>query len=272
MIRVRPAAVSGSFYPAERAALARTVDRLLSDAATASTAGEKGSFPKAIIVPHAGYVYSGPVAAHAYGRLRSHADLVRRVIILGPTHRVAVTGLALPEADAFATPLGVVNVDHDAAAAISHLPQVVISAKVHAQEHSLETQLPFLQRILHDFSILPVAVGDATPAQVAEVLEVLWGGTETLIVISSDLSHYLPYDAARATDSTTVRAILSLSGMPLGHDQACGGTPVNGLILAARRHRLEPELLDLRNSGDTAGGRDQVVGYAALAFNKVSHA
>ncbi len=269
MNRIRPAAVSGSFYPAQGDALTHAVDGLLSDAATGT---DSRVFPKAIIVPHAGYVYSGPVAAHAYVRLRAHADRVRRVIILGPTHRVAVTGLALPEADAFTTPLGIVNVDRDAAAAILRLPQVAISAAAHAQEHALETQLPFLQRVLHDFRILPIAVGNATPAEVAEVLEVLWGGTETLIVVSSDLSHYLPYDIARETDDATVRAILALSETPIRHDQACGGTPVNGLILAARRHGLRPELLDLRNSGDTAGGRDQVVGYTALAFNEAAHA
>jgi len=244
------------------------VDRLLSDAAASNS---DSAFPKAIIVPHAGYVYSGAVAARAYARLRALAPRVRRVILLGPTHRLAMTGLALPSEEDFATPLGTVSVDRDAAAAISSLPQVVVNATAHALEHSLEVQLPFLQRVLDDFRILPLAVGDATPAQVAEVLDVVWGGVETLIVISSDLSHYLPYEAARKIDRRTVDAILALSEKPISHDQACGGTPVNGLILAARRHGLHAELLDLRNSGDTTGDRGRVVGYAALAFSKAPH-
>lgn len=268
MIRIRPAAVSGTFYPGERANLTHVVDGLLA-AADVPAAG--GALPKAIVVPHAGFIYSGPVAAHAYARLRAQAHRIRRVVLLGPTHRVPVAGMALPDADSFATPLGNVAVDNDAVAAISRLPQVVVSAPAHAWEHSLEVQIPFLQRVLENFRLLPIAVGDASPAQVAEVLDILWGGPETLFVVSSDLSHYLPYEVARQVDRRTIDAILALSEEPIGHDEACGGTPVNGLILAARRHRLHPELLDLRNSGDTAGGRDKVVGYAALSFSETPH-
>lgn len=223
------------------------------------------SVPKAIIVPHAGYIYSGPVAASAYVSLAAARDTIKRVILLGPVHRVPVRGLALPGVDAFATPLGEIEIDQDAAKAIASLPQVCESYAAHAQEHSLEVQLPFLQSVLNDFTLLPLAVGDATPQEVAEVLETLWGGPETLIVISSDLSHFLPYETAQLVDGETVASILKLHG-PLNHEQACGGTPVNGLMLAAKHHQLQPNLLDLRNSGDTAGDKDRVVGYAAFAF------
>ena len=186
--------------------------------------------------------------------------------IAGPAHRVAVHGLALPGVDVFETPLGSVKLDADSVHAIAHLPQVTISKEAHALEHSLEVQLPFLQSVLSDFTLLPLAVGRVSAEAVAEVLDHLWGGEETLIVISSDLSHYLPYAAAQRVDSETVQSILRLQ-QPIGHDHACGGTPISGLIIAAQKHQLTPHLLDLRNSGDTAGSRDQVVGYAAIAFN-----
>jgi hypothetical protein len=175
--------------------------------------------------------------------------------------------LALPGADAFATPLGSIEIDQKAVAAITGLRQVVVSPAAHALEHSLEVQLPFLQSVLDNFKLLPLAVGDATPAEVAEVLEVLWGGPETLIVISSDLSHFLPYRTAQSVDQQTVQSIVNLTG-PLTHQQACGGTPVNGLLLAAKHHHLQPQLLGLCNSGDTAGDKSRVVGYAALAFTE----
>jgi hypothetical protein len=223
--------------------------------------------PKALIVPHAGYIYSGPIAATAYATLTPLAKRIRRVVLLGPTHRVAVRGLALPGADAFDTPLGRVMLDAEAARSTARLPQVTVSAEAHELEHSLEVQLPFLQSVLADFTLLPLAVGMATPEEVAGVLEALWGGEETLIVISSDLSHYLPYAVAQRVDKGTVQAILDLR-QPVEPDQACGGIPVSGLIAAARQHRLMPHLLDLRNSGDTAGSHDHVVGYAALAFTE----
>jgi len=222
---------------------------------------------KALIVPHAGYIYSGAIAATAYATLRPVAARIRRVILLGPTHRVAVRGLALPDADAFDTPLGRVMLDADAARVIGRLPQVCVSSQAHAQEHSLEVQLPFLQSVLTDFTLLPLAVGRATAEEVAEVLEFLWGGEETLIVISSDLSHYLPYPIAQRVDDETAQTILALEP-PISHERACGGTPVNGLMLAAQKHALVPHLLDLRNSGDTAGTRDRVVGYASFAFTE----
>jgi AmmeMemoRadiSam system protein B len=259
MQNIRPAAVSGLFYPDNPGILARDVRDML------ATAHSSGLSPKALIVPHAGYVYSGAIAASAYAALKNVAPHIRRVVLLGPTHRVAVRGLALPGTDAFATPLGTVQVDSAAAKIIAHLPQVVTGPQVHAQEHSLEVQLPFLQTVLTDFKLLPLAVGMATAEEIAEVLELLWGGDETLIVISSDLSHYLPYDTAKRVDGSTAQSILDLKQGIL-HEQACGATPINGLLLCARRHHLTPHLLDLRNSGDTAGPRDGVVGYAAFAF------
>lgn len=262
MASIRPAAVAGSFYPASSRELARDVDDMLGHSAGGGLAP---GFPKAVIVPHAGYVYSGPVAAQAYDRLRPARGIVSRVVLLGPCHRVPVRGLALSDAAAFATPLGQVPIDRKAIALLAGLPQVVVSSAVHAEEHALEVQLPFLQRVLGEFSLVPLAVGDATPAQVSEVIEKLWGGEETLIVISSDLSHYHPYDEACAIDRETARAILDYSA-GIDHEQACGATPVAGMLLAAKRHKLNVELLDLRNSGDTAGGRGRVVGYGSFAF------
>jgi MEMO1 family protein len=259
MQSTRPPAVAGMFYPADAATLSSDIRTMLAGA-------ERSAFaPKALIVPHAGYIYSGPVAASAYAAMSNVAPRIRRVVLLGPTHRVAVHGLALPDAEAFSTPLGEVPLDTEAMQRIAHLPQVSVSARAHAQEHSLEVQLPFLQAVLRDFVLLPLAVGSATEQEVAEVLEAVWGGPETLIVISSDLSHYLPYDMARRIDAETSRSILDMK-YDITHDHACGATPINGLMLAAQRHHLRPHLLDMRNSGDTAGPRDGVVGYAAFAF------
>lgn len=262
MVSLRPAAVAGMFYPAAPRELAGEVDDLLGHSAGADFAP---GFPKALIVPHAGYVYSGGIAAEAYDRLRPARGIVRRVVLLGPCHRVPVRGLALPGAAAFDTPLGRVPVDRGATEALAGLPQVVVSDAVHAEEHALEVQLPFLQRVLGEFSLVPLAVGSATASEVAAVIEKLWGGEETLIVISSDLSHYHPYDEACAIDRATARAILEFDA-GIDHEQACGATPVAGLLLAARRRGLNIELLDLRNSGDTAGGRGRVVGYGAFAL------
>ena len=259
MTDVRPPAVSGMFYPADPRQLAHEIQEFLAAARTQPLK------PKALIAPHAGYIYSGAVAASAYAALKDIASHIRRVVLLGPTHRVAIRGLALPDAEAFDTPLGRVKLDADAMHAIAHLPQVVVSSGAHALEHSLEVQLPFLQSVLPDFTLLPLAVGMATADEVAEVLETLWGGKETLIVISSDLSHYLPYAAAQLTDRKTADDILKLR-QPIDQEQACGGIPISGLIMAARQHHLKPNLLDLRNSGDTAGSHDRVVGYAAFAF------
>ena len=257
---LRPAAVAGTFYPGDTLTLKKTLGQLL-DKVPESALPQ----PKAIIAPHAGYIYSGPIAASIYAPLRRLHQTIRRVVLLGPTHRVAVDGLALPASSGFVTPLGQVTIDAQAVELLRDLPQVLVSEAAHAQEHSLEVQLPFLQSVFDDFSLLPLAVGRASPEQVAEVLERLWGGEETLIVVSSDLSHYLPYADAQITDSETVQRILDLDPT-VRHDAACGATPINGLLLAARRHGLQASLVDLRNSGDTAGDKARVVGYAAFAF------
>lgn len=274
MLTIRPAAVAGSFYSGDRETLTENIGVLLKNAADISPLAVDKAHPsippKAIIVPHAGYIYSGQTAAIAYSRLSPWRSTIKRVILLGPVHRVPVRGLALPDVDVFKTPLGEVNLDTAAIASIAGMKQVVVSYPAHAQEHSLEVQLPFLQTVLDDFKLVPLAVGDASPAEVAEVLEALWGGAETLIVISSDLSHFLPYPVATEVDKATANNILKLHE-GLTHQQACGGTPVNGLILAAKKHHLQPTLLDLCNSGDTAGDKQRVVGYASLMFTESHH-
>lgn len=258
---VREPAVAGAFYPANAAVLRQTIRELLKSSVTLGETEQ----PKALIAPHAGYIYSGPIAGQAYAQLIAQAEVIRRVILLGPVHRVPVRRLALPKADRFATPLGEVPIDQEAIRRLIGMPQVVVSEAAHAFEHSLEVQLPFLQSVLHDFSLVPLAVGDATAEEVADVLETLWGGPETLIVVSSDLSHYLPYAQAKQIDHDTVERILR--GRQLdSFERACGALPINGLLLAASRHKLMPKLVSLCNSGDTAGDRQSVVGYAAVEF------
>ena len=256
--RVRPAAVAGLFYPGAATELGRRVDDLLAVAARTAAAGPA---PKALIVPHAGYDYSGPVAASAYVRVASSRGRIRRVVLLGPAHRVGFSGLALPDADVLQTPLGAVR------AGGADLPGVFADPRPHAEEHSLEVQLPFLQRVLGDVEVVPLLVGDASPEEVARTLDARWGGDETLIVISSDLSHYHSYEVARAIDTVSATQIEALGPM-LDHAQACGATPVDGLLVAAKRRGMRVEQLDLRNSGDTAGSRERVVGYGAFAFHE----
>lgn len=258
--RVRPAAVAGMFYPADARQLRADVERMLGNAADQA----REPAPKAIIAPHAGYIYSGETAARAYARLASRRGVIHRVVLLGPAHRVHVRGIALPEAEAFATPLGPVPVDQAAVAAIAHLRQVVAARPVHAAEHSLEVHLPFLRAVLGEFAVVPLVVGEATPAMVAEVLDLLWGGVETLIVISSDLSHYHAYRDALRIDGETAASILH-GAVNIDHEQACGATPVNALMQLVHARKLRVELVDQCNSGDTAGPRDRVVGYASFA-------
>ena len=268
MTSVRPAAVAGLFYPGERHALALEVHALL---ARAADPAPQVTFPKALVVPHAGYVYSGAVAARAYAELAAARGIVRRVVLLGPVHRVPVRGLAFAGSDAFATPLGAVPVDQAALRVLHDLPQVVRSDPAHALEHSIEVQLPFLQALLGEFKLVPLAVGTASVAEVAEVLERLWGGAETLIVISTDLSHYHRYDEARRVDAATLARIAALS-TDIDHDEACGATPLNGLLECAKRRQLPLRLLAACNSGDTAGDKHRVVGYSSLALDEISRA
>jgi len=262
MMRVRPPAVAGMFYPSSPRQLGDMVQTFLGEAKAA------GGVPKAIIAPHAGYIYSGAIAASAYAQLRPLRDEIKRVVLLGPSHRVRLHGLAMSSAEAFSTPLGEVPLDAEAAEAIRPLPQVKTMDEAHAREHSLEVQIPFLQEVLGDFRLLPLVVGEASPAEVAEVIERLWGGSETRFVVSSDLSHYYDYATAQRLDRATSDAILHLRPQDIGDEGACGRVPVRGLLYAASRHHLQGRLLDLRNSGDTAGPRDQVVGYGAYAFDE----
>jgi len=262
----RPPAVAGAFYPGNPEILAATVDQFLSDA-TATPATQA----KALVVPHAGYVYSGATAGRAYALLAPWRTQIRRVILLGPTHRVAVDGIAVPQTAAFATPLGPIPLDTAAIASLADLPQILASDRAHAQEHSLEVHLPFLQRLLGHFTLVPLAVGHAAPREVAEVLDRLWGGPETLIVVSSDMSHFLPYAAANQIDRDTCAHILQLD-THIRPEQACGAYPINGLLLTARQRRLTPRLIDHCNSGDTAGDKKRVVGYAAFSFTEADNA
>ena len=261
--RVREAAVDGSFYPGDPEGLRATVDRLLADAPSSP---DQAPVPRAVIVPHAGYIYSGSTAAMAYVRVARGRDSIRRVVVIGPTHRVPVRGVALSGVDGFRTPLGVLPVAEAwAEERLVGVSAVCVFAETHRWEHAVEVQLPFLQRALGGVEIVPLLAGDATGEEVADVLDELWGGPETLVVISSDLSHYLPYEQARRVDAGTIAQISALDG-PLEHTQACGATAVNGLLVAARRHGLRPVLLGACNSGDTSGDRSRVVGYCAFAF------
>ncbi len=257
---VRSPAVAGLFYPLDKQQLKHEVHDLLVNAIDANCK------PKALIVPHAGYQYSGPVAASAYACLDSIRAVIQRVVLLGPAHRLAVQGLALPGVEVFDTPLGSVELDQNLVNKIAHLPQIVISREAHDLEHSLEVQLPFLQSILGKFTLLPLAVGFTSAEAVADVLAHVWGGEETLIIVSSDLSHYLPYSIAQRMDQETMQSIVQLQKL-VEHDRACGSIAINGLIVAAQQHHLTPHVLDLRNSGDTAGSHERVVGYAAIAFD-----
>ena len=260
MTTVRKPAVAGLFYPADAQELRDGVKAYLDSAKIA------GLVPKAIIVPHAGYIYSGSVAATAYACVAQGRSDIKRVVLLGPSHRVAFDGLALHHADAFETPLGVIPVDKDSIQAICALPQVHLLNEAHQYEHSLEVQLPFLQEVLDDFLLVPLAVGDASPQDVGAVLDMLWGGPETLIVVSSDLSHYHGYETAKKMDNATAQAIESLKPEKIDPNRACGCYPINGLLTVARRRHMTAKTIDLRNSGDTAGPRDHVVGYGAYVF------
>jgi len=250
---IRDPVVAGSFYPANPEELLRTVEGFLT-----AVPPRDGSSPKAIIVPHAGYIYSGPIAASAYACIQSAG--IRRVVLLGPSHRVLLNGGAASSASAWHTPLGDVPVEAP--------PGLPILDEAHVQEHSLEVQLPFLQVMLDDFTLIPLVVGQASKEEVADILASLWGGSETLVVISSDLSHYENYKTARKMDSATSQAIVNLDPRGLEPESACGRMPIHGLLHLAKQKGMRAELIDLRNSGDTAGSHDQVVGYGAYAFYK----
>jgi AmmeMemoRadiSam system protein B len=258
-MRVRPPAVAGLFYPADAAELRATVEAFLE-----ADAGP-GPVPKAIVAPHAGYMYSGPIAGSAYARVLPACGRITRVVLLGPAHRTPDAGIAAPAADAFATPLGQLAVDTGAREALVDAGLVTIRDDAHAEEHSLEVQLPFIQVGLGDVTVLPLAVGQVSPDRVAEVLDGVWGGEETLVVVSTDLSHYHDHATARQLDRRTAESVVARTPDRLGRYDACGVVALQGLLAVADRRHLDVELLDLRTSADTAGGPDRVVGYGAFA-------
>jgi AmmeMemoRadiSam system protein B len=259
MTKIRYPAVAGQFYPGDARRLKQTVDQFLADG---SSEGKEA--PKAIVAPHAGYIYSGPIAGTAFSYLARANGGVRNVVLIGPAHWAATRGLAVSDSEAFATPLGSIPVNQESYQSIKSLHQISVYERAHEREHCLEVQLPFLQTIFSDFEIVPLVVGDATPDEVAEVLDTLWGGPETAIVISSDLSHYNDYATATRLDKETSKRIESFQ--PVTEGQACGRRAINGLLHLARQRKMTAKTVDLRNSGDTAGPRDRVVGYGAYVF------
>ncbi len=263
MQKIRFAAVAGAFYPASAPLLQQELEHFLR--AVVPTANPAP--PKALIVPHAGYQYSGAIAASAYARLLPVRERIRRVVLMGPAHRVFVPGIAMSSAEAFASPLGEVPLESGLAHALSRFPQVQVLDRAHEQEHCLEVHLPFLRYLLKDFSLIPLLVGQSDFYSVAQVLEFLWGGEETLIVVSSDLSHYQDYASAQQRDAATTWAIEHLRPDLIQGEDACGYCPLNALLYAAKRKGLQVETLDVRNSGDTAGNKDRVVGYGAYVLH-----
>lgn len=264
-MNVRKAAVAGLFYEAGRRQLQQQVNTLL-DAASVNSAAPDRNPPKVLIVPHAGYMYCGPIAARAYRCLLPRRDDIERVVLLGPAHRVYLQGMAIPSVEAFATPLGEVPLDRDSIDTISALPGVCESDEAHRQEHSLEVQLPFLQSVVGKFALVPVVVGHCEPDTVAAVVDALWGGPETLVVVSTDLSHFHSYDEAAMLDARTCERLLA-GATDLDGEDACGARALNGLMRSQRCRQLAIELLGLCNSGDSVGSKDRVVGYGAFALH-----
>jgi AmmeMemoRadiSam system protein B/AmmeMemoRadiSam system protein A len=263
MTVIRPPAVAGMFYPADFAEANRQLTAFLAEAKHPA-AGARS--PKALIAPHAGWVYSGPIAASAYAQLTRLKGKIQRVVLLGPSHRVAFRGIALSGADEWASPLGAVPLDRDGAEALKVVPGVGLLDQAHAQEHSLEVHVPFLQAVLGEFKLLPLVVGDVSPEMVAAVIDAVWGGAETLIVVSTDLSHFLDYAGCQSQDRATIAAIEDFDPAAIQRDGACGRIPVGGLLVSAKRRGMDIVTLDVRNSGDTAGDKSRVVGYGSWAL------
>ncbi len=262
MATIRPAAVAGLFYPADPHELRTSIERLLTSAAPL----EISIRPTMVIVPHAGYVYSGPTAASAYRLLEAATDGARRVVLVGPSHFARFAGLATPGIDALVTPLGPVPVDRELTSTAEALIVVAPDPAAHAREHSLEVQLPFLQVVLGEFTTLALATGDVAPEAVTDVLDQTIGAPGVIGVISSDLSHYLDYETACRRDAHTAEAITGLRPQDLTADDACGRTAVQAALLLAQRRGWSCRLLALGNSGDTVGSMGRVVGYGAFAI------
>ncbi len=269
-LRVRQPAVAGAFYPGDRDALLAEIDRAFADSVRpvwkTAAPGVVGPPPRALIVPHAGYVYSGPVAASAFSLLSPHRHTIRRIVLLGPSHRVFLDGIGVTSADAWDTPLGRVDIDDPGRSRVLTAAWVRIDDRAHAPEHSLEVEVPFLQTVLDDFVLLPLVVGDATDSQVADTIDAVWDRPDTVVVVSTDLSHYLPHDEATRRDSRTADAIVAKRPTEIAGEDACGNRGLRGLLAAADRRGLDVQRIDLRNSGDTAGDMERVVGYGAFAI------
>jgi len=259
---IRPAAVAGMFYSADPNQLQSDVLHYLQQATSSSD-----FTPKAIIAPHAGYIYSGPIAASAYKLLQPARHQIKQVILLGPSHRVAFRGIATPNADYFSTPLGNIKINQTLCRQVESFDFVHANDAAHAQEHSLEVQLPFLQNILDDFELTPLVVGDCAAQDVAKLLDSIWGKNDTLVVISSDLSHYHSYTTAKQLDHKTSLAIEHCQPENITYEDACGRQPLNGLLTLAKQKKLSIDTIDLRNSGDTAGDKERVVGYGAYVVH-----
>ena len=259
---IRMPAVAGTFYPGSSMTLDSSIDDYLAQADNQPPPGR----PIGMIVPHAGYIYSGPIAASGYAQLIPYADTISRVVLLGPSHRVPLLGIASSSKDAFETPLGNIPLDREVISRLNQLPVVNEYDEAHLWEHSLEVQLPFLQKVLKQFKLVPLVIGQVDDEQVSNVIESFWQDKHTLILISSDLSHYLDYQQARQCDKATCEAIESLKPQNINYEQACGRSGIAGMLLSARKHHLKVRTLDLRNSGDTAGDKDRVVGYGCWIF------
>jgi AmmeMemoRadiSam system protein B len=267
MKNIRPPAVAGLFYPANRNELAQQVNKELSQVTLQTV-----HHPQAIIVPHAGYIYSASIAASVFKCLQGFRTTIKRVLLIGPSHRVAFDGLALSSAEFFHTPLGNIRIDTNGQQQLLSNPGVQVIDQAHENEHSLEVQLPFLQQVLDDFSLIPIVAGNASIELVAKVIDTLWDAKETLVVISSDLSHYHDYQTAQQLDKTTSKAILELNYSAIESRNACGFIAVNGLLFFAKQHHLKASIIDVRNSGDTAGDKKSVVGYGSYLFEEQKHA
>lgn len=267
MENIRPAAVAGLFYPASNDELVQLVNNELSQATLKSQ-----HKPIAIIVPHAGYIYSGPIAASVFKYLQNFRSIIKRVLLIGPSHRVNFQGLALSNADFFQTPLGKVRLDKNCQEKLLNIPDIQLLDQAHENEHSLEVQLPFLQQVLNNFSLIPIVAGHASAELVEQAIDSIWDGEETLIVVSSDLSHYHDYITAQELDNSTSKAIIGLDHTEIASENACGYVGVNGLLLFAKNHHLKASIIDVRNSGDTAGDKKSVVGYGGYIFEKQTDA
>ena len=258
---VREAAVAGIFYPADVYQLKNDINGYLQHI-TDNNSGK----PKILITPHAGYKYSAQVAASAFAKLRPFKDKIKKVFLLGPSHRVYVNGVALPKEKSFKTPLGIIKVDSDIVEQISKTKPFKFKSTAHKNEHSLEVSLPFLQVVLGNFEIIPMLYGEANPHEIAQTIQPYLERDDSILIVSADLSHYLDYSTAKKVDEQTANNIKE--GKTVDHHQSCGATAINTALIMAQNFGLVPQMLNMANSGDVIGDKDSVVGYGAWSFEK----